>query len=93
MECSAVSASPPLGAGPGPLFERRENFMKKSIALLMTFLFLAVVSGPALADEAKPTTTPAAKSMKHKKMAHKAGKKSGKKTQKKVKAETTPTAK
>ena len=63
--------------------------MKKIIASLLTVLFLAAVSGPVLADEAKPVKTPVTKSMKHKKMGHKAKKKAVKK----MKTSTTPTAK
>jgi hypothetical protein len=64
--------------------------MKKSMVSLMAVLFLAAVSGPAFAAEPTPVQTPAAKSMKHKKVRHK---KKMAKEKKAMKAESTPTAK
>lgn len=45
--------------------------MKKMIASLATVLFLSVVAGPLLASTPTPNSTPAGKTMKHKKTHHK----------------------
>ena len=63
--------------------------MKKLIISLVAAWFVAAGSGLVFADQATSVSTPAAKSMKHKKF-HKKWVKKGKKA---TKPSTTPTAK
>lgn len=66
--------------------------MKKWICSIAAVLFLAAVSGPVWADQAKPAATPAAKALKHKK-AHSHHKKSAGRKNESAKKEATPSAK
>lgn len=64
--------------------------MKKFVSSLMAILFVAAVSAPVFADQAKTSATPVSKTMKHKGVhAHKKVKKA--KTS--MKQKSTPTTK